>query len=475
MKSRLNEIRARLTEIKPEIATLAYIDGVLPEAEEARFQGLVTEWDALTAEAAPLEERQSRIDAITSTVVAGQIRMESGDGSAAPAVQRQESPFDILESRGIGMSDGALRSGLVSANLKAVEGMITEASEQRQFESVLKRHGSDARWAAGILARSRPAYLSAWSKMVTGRSHELDAEERSAIAVGTSTSGGYLVPTMLDPTLITSYNLSLNEIRQASRVVTLTEGNVWNGVTAGAVTASWDGELVEVSDDTPAFGGKAIPVRKAQAFVQASFEAFEDISGLEADVRMLFADAKDNLEGTAFAMGNGTTAPRGIFTALDANTNVEITSTTAAAIGEVDLAAMYTALGNRFRSNARWLMNPTYALAIKRLGSAVSSSYSGDLRDGPTGTIFDKPVIQSDDAPATQTTNVRDNEVVLGDFRNYVIVDKPGSFAIEFIPNMFNTANNLPDGRRGWLAHWRTGADSVNDLAFRLLQDKTTT
>jgi predicted phage gp36 major capsid-like protein len=55
-----------------------------------------------------------------------------------------------------------------------------------------------------------------------------------------------------------------------------------------------------------------------------------------------------------------------------------------------------------------------------------------------------------------------------------VIVDKPGSTSIEFIPHLFNTSNNLPDGRRGWYMHFRNGADSVNDLAFRILQDKTT-
>jgi predicted phage gp36 major capsid-like protein len=52
-------------------------------------------------------------------------------------------------------------------------------------------------------------------------------------------------------------------------------------------------------------------------------------------------------------------------------------------------------------------------------------------------------------------------------------VDKPGSTSIEYIPHLFNTANNLPDGRRGWYMYWRTGADSINDTAFRLLQDKT--
>ena len=73
----------------------------------------------------------------------------------------------------------------------------------------------------------------------------------------------------------------------------------------------------------------------------------------------------------------------------------------------------------------------------------------------------------------SQTTTV-DNLLVFGLFDNYLIVDKPGSTSIEFIPHLFNTSNNLPDGRRAWYMHFRNGADSINDLAFRVLQDKTT-
>jgi HK97 family phage major capsid protein len=118
-------------------------------------------------------------------------------------------------------------------------------------------------------------------------------------------------------------------------------------------------------------------------------------------------------------------------------------------------------------------MNPVYADAIKALGTALSASYSTDITQMNTDRLLGLPVYESDDAPSAQTTTVRDNEIVVGDFSNYVIVDKPGSTSIEFIPHLFNTANNLPDGRRAWYMHFRSGGDSVNDLAFRLLQDKT--
>jgi HK97 family phage major capsid protein len=207
--------------------------------------------------------------------------------------------------------------------------------------------------------------------------------------------------------------------------------------------------------------------------VQASFEAFQDIAGLQSDVMMLFADARDRLEGAAHATGSGSAQPKGIVTALDASTSVEITSTTAATIGEVDVHALYRGVPIRWRGNGQWLMNPLYNLAIKRLGSAVGSAFTGYLTAPTADQILGRPVVESDDMPTTQTTTALDNEIVYGDFSNYVIVDKPGSTSVEFIPNMFNTSNNLPDARRAWFMWFRSGADASNISAFRLLQDKT--
>ena len=301
--------------------------------------------------------------------------------------------------------------------------------------------------------------------------HELSAEERAALAVGTNTQGGYLVPTFLDPTIILTNSGSSNAIRAISRVVTLTQGNTWNGVTSAGVTASWDGELTEVSDDTPSVANAQVPTYAAKALVQASIEAFEDIDGLASDVLMLFADARDRLEGAAHATGSGSGQPTGIFTAITGSQMV--TSTTAATIGLVDLQAVKRAVPVRFRNRSTWVTNPVYGDAVKALGTALSASYSTDITQGNTDRLLGRPVVETDDAPTTQTTTTKDPEIILGDFSNYLIVDKPGSTSVEFIPHLFNTANNLPDGRRAWYMHFRGGADSINDAAFRLLVDKT--
>ncbi len=392
---------------------------------------------------------------------------DAGARDAAFQIQRKTSPVDVLEDR------AATPSQLADAVTRALESKVEDPENMAHVRKVLIKHRENRDWARAILARTSDTYADAWAKVMTGREFLLSNEERAALSVGSNTNGGFLVPTHLDPTIILTNSGTSNVIRGMSRVVTLTTGNTWNGVTSAGVTASFDAELTEVSDDSPTFGRASIATHKAQGFVQASIESFQDIAGLASDVLMLFADARDRLEGGVHATGTGSGQPTGIFTALDANTNVEIISTTAATIGEVDIHSVYRQVPVRWRGRASWLTNPLYSLAVKRLGTAVSSSYSGDLTQPVSDRILGRPLVESDDAPSTQTTTANDNEMILGDFSNFVVVDMPGSMSVEFIPHLFNTTTNLPDGRRGWYAYWRTGSDSVNDLAFRLLQDKT--
>jgi HK97 family phage major capsid protein len=491
MNPRLQQIRERLEAIRSRLAAIEALPeperGKDTDSEERKAElakaadaelaerakesdALLGEWDTLTAEAKPLEERAAKLARVHQT----QITPESGQdtGRDAPAVIVKDSPFGVLEDRSL--HGASLRRALVDANLRALEGKdLRGGDNERHVEQLLKRHASDTRWTAGLLARSKPAYAEGFAKLMTGNASVMTDEERAAMAVGTATAGGYLVPTHLDPTLILTNAGSSNVVRGISRVVTLTEGSVWHGVTTAGVTASWDGELTEVSDDTPAVAAATVTAYKAQAFVQASFEAFEDIAGLSSDVLELFGDARDRLEGAAHATGSGSSQPKGIFTAVNASASLQVTSTTAATIGLVDVHNLYRTVPVRWRGRSTWLANPLYTLAIKALGTAVSASYSTDITQSMAGSLLGRPLVETDDGPTTQTTTVLDQEIVFGDFSNFLIVDKPGGFSVEFVPQLFNVANNLPDGRRGWFAYWRNGADAVNLAAFRILCDKT--
>jgi HK97 family phage major capsid protein len=470
-------------ELEIQRATIVEVDGMDEAGDEdvARSDAALERFKALQVELADAVKYEKSVDEIRRADISGYTEPADGKTPAeikrakSPEFQKQTDPFEILRSGTNNMEPAEIERALMDSNLKAIEDYEMPPGYTDSFSGYIRRHRRDTEWSKNLLARMRPEYLSAFEKVSTGKELFLTDLERAAIAVGTNTAGGYLVPTHLDPTLILTNTGAKDVVRTLSRVVTLTGGaNRWNGVSTAGATASWDAELTEVSDDTPPIAPIQIPVHSAKSLIQASIESFEDITGLTQDVQMLLADARTRLEAAAHMTGSGSGQPTGIFTALDANTNVEIQLTTGSTFTRADLAGVANALGDRWTDGARWLAHPGMFERVAALGTALGASYSVDMTQAPAEQLLGFPVEKSFTAPNVFQTTTVDNLMVFGLFSSFVIVDKPGSTSIEFIPHLFNTSNNLPDGRRAWYMHFRNGSDSVNDLAFRLLQDKTT-
>lgn len=481
-------IRAEIAEISRAAVEVEENENATEE-EIARASGDLDRIDDLEVELADAQEYEDRIsrardlaDDDENTEPGDQrdtdVTRSRRERGAGPAVIVKGDEFEILRSNTRDMDKRTYTQALADNIHRAAERYDMPDGYDDSLSKIVKRHKRDASWAKNILTRMQPAYLDGFEKVSMGINPAfLDEVERAAIAVGTNTAGGYLVPTHLDPTLILTNNGVSNVARSmGARQVTLTGGaNKWNGVTTAGATASWDAELTEVSDDTPPVAPAQIPVYSAKALIMASIEAFEDITGLANDVQMLLSDARDRLEAVAHMTGTGSGQPTGLFTALSGNGTVTIQMTSNGDnIKLSDLQAVRRALPVRWRGNAKWVMNPLFLGYIQALGTALSASYSTDITQDYTDRLIGRPVVETDEAPGVNQTTTVDNVLVFGDLSNYVIVDKPGSTSIEFIPHLFNTSNNLPDGRRGWYMHFRNGADSVNDLAFRLLTDKTT-
>lgn len=461
----INKLREEIEALDAEMRTALYVEGTDELREDVTPE--------VRAEVqTKLAERNEKVDLLkTHEAIASAEQVPARTvtpQATGPNVIIKRDAYEILEDR------SAKPSEFADAITRSIEPVVEDADKMAHARRLIKVHARDRDWARSILARSTDAYASAFGKILMHREFDLTLEERTVLGVTTNANGKFLLPTHLDPTIILTNSGSDNAVRGIAKVVTLTGGEpAWNGITSAGVTASWDGEVVEVSDDSPTVGNPSISTVRAQALAQASISATEDIRDLAGTLLELFADAKDRLEGAAHCTGNGTTQPKGIFTALNADTNVQVTSTTAATIGLVDLHAVYRGVPIRWRKKSTWLGNPLYTLAVKALGTAVSASFTTDLTQDVAGKLLNRPVVESDDAPTTQTTTALDNELALGDFSQYVIVDRPGDMAVEYIPHLFNTANNLPDGRRAWYATWRNGADVTTTSAFRLLVDKT--
>ncbi len=355
----------------------------------------------------------------------------------------------------------------------AIERMPYASSEVREAAARFVERDDSTAMAEQLLASSSPEYSRAFTKIVRhqGQVAALTGDEQSALqramAVGTDSAGGYLVPFQLDPTVILTANGSFNQVRQLARVVTAT-GDKWHGVSSAGVTGSWDAEGDQVSDDSPTLAQPEIPVYKGQMFVQASFEAIQDAANLAQEIATMFAFEKDRMESIAFVTGSGTGQPKGVVTAVAANAPSVVDTAAASTLAVGDVYKLDESLPARWAANGSWLGHRAIYNKLRQFDTNGGSALWGQLAEGRKGELLGRP----DYVAEAMAGAVADEAKVLlfGDFSNYVIADRIGT-TIEYVPNLFG-ANGRPTGQRGWLAHFRTGADVVNPGAFRLLQIK---
>lgn len=355
---------------------------------------------------------------------------------------------------------------------------LLEAFDMEDDEEV----GTGARrLAAHVIATSSPEYQRAWAKAFKSgmRYGSPDVRALSVLQRAmslTDASGGFAVPLPVDPTLILNDDGTVSPMRNISTVRTIVTDKL-RTVSSGAVTASYDAEASEVSDDASTFANIDIDVHMARAFIPHSIEIGMDYPGFTQDVRFLLADAKMQLEDSVFITGTGTGQPTGIIAALAGGTS-EVAPNTAETFAVSDVYDLDEELPARFSDRATWVAHKSTYTAIREAGDTSLSEFWKDLSEGLRGKpMLGHPIEEAsemDPASGIDATQTADNHVLLlGDFRWYWIVDRIG-FSIELIPHLFHTATNRPSGQRGVFAYWRNGADSVLDRAFRVLNVATT-
>jgi HK97 family phage major capsid protein len=310
----------------------------------------------------------------------------------------------------------------------------------------------------------------------------MDEAERQAMesaqraqGIASGGVGAYAIPFTLDPTVVLTNNGTINPIRQVARKVQITT-NSWQGVTSAGATASWDAEAAEVSDDAITLVQPAIPVYKGQAFVPFSVEIGGDWPGIESDLRMALSDAKDRLESTAHVSGSGSAQPTGIATELD-GTSSEIAPATAETFAIADVYNLQRVLPARYRPTAAWMAALGTYGKIRQFDTGGGGGLWTQLGDGTPEQLLGKPAYEHSEMRDWNDLNAAataDNFLLfIGDWSRYVIVDRVG-MTVELVPHLFHTSNNRPSGQRGILAWWRSGAESIDDNAFRMLSIPTT-
>lgn len=427
------------------------------------------EWDALEAQRGELEQYRDELNG------AAQAEKEARAQRVANSRARWGSAHIGMDSPPATARDAARRrlDGLRSVPDDGRE-RLTRSFDRLEADPA----GSGeldllSRW---LRSTSDPAYARAVGKMFRDPENghrEFTREELSAyrdarivqraMSIGTPSAGGFMLPTHLDPSIMLSNAGVVDPIRRLARTETIAT-NEWNGISSAGVTASWDTEETEVSDDSPTLANPSVPTHKGAAFVAASIEAAEDTT-IGDQVSDLFLDAKMRLEGAAFLTGSGSDEPTGVITALAAGQKVA--TATADTLVAADLTGLQADLSPRWQPRASWLLNLE---TINDVGSMETTNGSRRFAEVDNDRLLRKQLAEHSglDTAGDTASAGNDNVALYGDFRQYLVVDRVGA-TVEYIPHLFGTGNNRPTGQRGWYMYWRTGGDALIDDAFRLL------
>ena len=474
----LKDIATRSAAIAAELETLT----ALPEwSDEQRAQ-----FDTLNTELTTLEARKADIEARSAVLVRAKGMAETGDAAAsfetrkAVNVNVKKDPFDLNELR-YGAPVSELR-GRAKAAVESVD-YIDDSAKQETFRKIERMNDARGVLPGLILRTGAPLYVSAFQKGLAGAQHLWTDEERKAVGAVhefraamslTDANGGYAIPFSLDPSIVITNDGTINPVRRYARQESIVT-DAWNGISSAGVTASFDAEAAEVSDDSPTFAQPTVTTRMARAFVQGSIQISQDFPNLAGEITRAFADAKDRLESTVFWSGaSGSNQPIGIETALAGGSSV-VAQSAGEAMTVADIYKVQQALAPRYRMGNRvaWTAEASTINAMRQFATANNyHDFLTDLGGGNPAQLLGYPLAEwsamdansAVDAAATATNHL----LLLGDWSNYLIADRIGG-TVEFIPHLFATANNLPSFSRGWAYYWRVGADSINDDAFSLL------
>jgi HK97 family phage major capsid protein len=470
----VEEREARQTEIKGRLAEIdnEYNGAALPDEARHEWDDLNSEFEANERAIADAMDRRERLRALADDPKSTErvSNRDAGYGARTTrsgGTRRPDNIYDLAairqEARSIDelpqlYRDNAKRA-IEQGRFPGMDRQEAQTNAERMLDSIPDPDGDLAK---RMLITGSPVYERAFGKFCMSLStNGLTTEEQRALAIGAGSTGGFAVPFQLDPTIILTNNGSANPLRQIARVESIV-GKEWQGVTSAGVTVSRAAEAAEASDNSPTLAQPTVKAERVQGFIPFSMEVDQDWNNLQAQMTMLLRDAKDNEEADSFINGSGVApAANGLITTLDSSSNVAANTF---AVGS--LYALEDALPDRFLDNARFLGHRSVYNLARQLDTAGGANLWVRLTDGQPPELIGYPAHRTSAMP-DGTLSVGDRYLVLGDFRNFLIVDRIGMI-VDVVPHLFG-ANRRPTGQRGLYTMWRNNSKVLVDNAFRVL------
>ena len=476
----LEELRARLAEIDVRQADLGeeFRDAEMPEGEQKEWDGLDAERAKVTASISRIEARIARLGELAE---AGST--ERGTDSGSPAFHRSRDIHDIDALRREARSEEDFVERLHDNARRATEKMhfspqVSRDAAQERIESLLINVDSKGDLAKRILVTGTATYERAFGKVALSQSTQgLSTEEARALALGANTAsgsnGGFAVPVQLDPTVIHTSAIDINPLRGLARVVQIT-GKEWQGVTSGnGIVVSRGTEATGTDGSSPTFAQPTVRAERVSAFIPFSFEIEQDWSALRQEITLMLGEAKDAEEAASFLTGDGTGInPQGLLTGITSSQDVAGSVPPAFVSG--DIYGLEEALPVRYRANARFLAAKATYNRVRQIDTAGGADLWERLGAGLPSQLIGYPLHEASRMDGYPKTAAAKRVLVLGDFRNFLIVDRIG-MNVELVPHVFTAGTGstiVPSGQRGLFAVWRNNSKVLVPDAFRVLKTK---
>lgn len=463
----LQDMEQRLRTIQAELRRIDGLDD--PTDEDAAFQGtLIAEYDQLDEQAGPLRKRMADIRRITNAS-ADPANREDGvlKSRQAPEVhvRAHRDPLEDLDR---------VRMKLVpSEELRSRAETLIETDHKRYeltqgfAETATRRAIANPKVAAHILLTGSEEYRNAFRSYL--EDPDVGVNRLRALTLGTA-SAGFMLPYVLDPTIVLTNAGSANPFRRVARMETTTS-NAWQGVNSAGVNAAWVGEAATAGDNTPTIGQIQITPVKGAAWVFGSYESLDDTSFGE-QLPGLLADARDRLESAAFATGaGGTASPQGFITGAYGTANATTGTATGTALAPI-VYSVQASLPPRFRNSqqAGWMASLPWINTLRALDQSGGSSFWANFGQGTPEQLLGQNIYEASDMRNTTTAVTGSGGVALAyaDWKQMIVVDRVG-VSMLYEPMVKGTAGSIPTGQAGWYMFWRTGSGIAASGAFKFL------
>lgn len=425
------------------------------------------------------------------------VRRPGQPSRGASTARRADAPrrvpqnvFDLGAYRAMTRSPQEERALMVDGARFAIEDMDfynprVDSDASREYVSELFtdiQDGPDA-LARHILTVGSEDYLRAFVFSLAGQTLDPAAQRAMELAaplameLATGSAGGFVVPVQLDPNLIPTTDGAINEVRTIARVERIT-GEKFQLVTSGGVTVRRGLEGSPMVASEPLLARPELGTVQVDAFVPFSFALGLAWQGILPALAGEVADAKETEEAGSFIYGDGVDEePGGLL-----ETMPDASRITTSDLSDTDLYGVTGShanrLGSRWLSRASWLGANGIYNEIRALASdSDGSSLWARLGEGRPDGLLRKPVYEQSSMPPTSAGGEGVNDyLVLGDFKQFLIVDRIG-MTVEVAQHLFRQAvagagYGVPTGQRGFIAHWHNNARIVVPNAFRVLTRK---